>query len=303
MSTNEPYSTPAAVEAAIKTAANYAFVVDPTLTVQERIRLAHFDRFLSRVFSEGDDSDWMLKGGTAMLARVPSTRATTDVDLFLRNHTLDAALEDLRRLASKDLEDFFRFTVTAYSPLAEGNQQADAEGYRVTFETYVGVKSKGGFHVDLVVNVVTTDAVEVARPANALNLPKLAQHAYRLYPTVDQIADKVCATFALYRGRPSTREKDLVDLVVLAATQDVSARKLSRALEAEARTRSLVLPPTFAAPTAWGRVYASEATSIPACADFRTIEEALALMHRFLDPVLAEEVIDSTWSHTALAWL
>lgn len=40
------------------------------------------------------------------------------------------------------------------------------------------------------------------------NLPRLVSHAYRLYPIVDQIADKVCATMQTYHDRPSSREKD-----------------------------------------------------------------------------------------------
>lgn len=42
--------------------------------------------------------------------------------------------------------------------------------------------------------------------------------------------DKVCATLTLDGGRPSRREKDLVDLVVLAATQGDDATKLQSAL-------------------------------------------------------------------------
>ncbi len=46
----EPYPTPSGVEAATKDAAKRAASTDPSLTISERIRLAYFDRFLSRVF-------------------------------------------------------------------------------------------------------------------------------------------------------------------------------------------------------------------------------------------------------------
>ncbi|MCZ3386533.1 MAG: hypothetical protein LH630_06120 [Actinomycetia bacterium] len=62
----EPYLTAAGVEAAIKEAAKKARAADPSLTVNERIRLVHFNRFLSRVFSEGAESEWLLKGGTGL---------------------------------------------------------------------------------------------------------------------------------------------------------------------------------------------------------------------------------------------
>lgn len=105
-----------------------------------------------------------------MLARVASARTTTDVDR--RTRSLDAALDDLRRLAAVDLGDFFRFDYTGYSNAVDGNQQTYTEGYQVSFDVYIGAKKKDSFHVDLVVNVVMTGEVEIAEPANALELPK-----------------------------------------------------------------------------------------------------------------------------------
>lgn len=206
MTEAERYASPGAVEAAITAAARKAFAADPSLTIQERVRLEYFHRFLSRVFSDANDSDWMLKGGTGMLARVASARTTTDVDLFRRSRSLDAALDDLRRLASVDLGDFFRFDYTGYSNAVDGNQQTYTEGYQVSFDISIGAKKKDNFHVDLVVNVAMTDEIEIAQPANALELPKLPSNPYRLYPVVDQIADKVCATRALQRPPVEPRE-------------------------------------------------------------------------------------------------
>lgn len=88
--TTESYASPQAVEAAIKTAARKAHAAERSLSVAERIRLEHFDRFLSRIFDSSADERWVLKGGTSLLARVPSARSTTDIDL-LRTHS---SLED-----------------------------------------------------------------------------------------------------------------------------------------------------------------------------------------------------------------
>ncbi len=302
MTEPEGYVSPGAVEAAITAAARKAFAADPSLTIQERIRLEYFNRFLSRVFSDADDSDWMLKGGTGMLARVASARTTTDVDLFRRSRSLDAALDDLRRLAAVDLGDFFRFDYTGYSNAVDGNQQTYTEGYQVSFDISIGAKKKDSFQVDLVVNVVMTDDVEIAQPANALELPKLPSNPYRLYPVVDQIADKVCATLAFYNGRPSSREKDLVDLVVLATTQVIDATKLGRALGVEARARSLTLLDAFDVPTNWGVRYAKLASKVPACADFRTVDLATELLRDFIDPVLRGEASGLAWSPELLTW-
>ncbi|MFC6356744.1 nucleotidyl transferase AbiEii/AbiGii toxin family protein [Luethyella okanaganae] len=302
MTGTESYASPRAVEAAIKSAARNAFGADPSLTIQERIRLEYFHRFLSRVFSEANDSDWILKGGTGMLARVGSARSTTDVDLFRRSRTLDAALEDLRRLAAIDLGDFFRFDYAGHLNAIDGNQQTYTEGYQVSFDVSIGAKKKDSFHVDLVVNVTMTDEVEIAEPANALDLPKLRSNPYWLYPVVDQIADKVCATMADYHGRPSSREKDLVDLVVLATTQTVNADALHRAIRAEARSRSLPPFTALTVPSTWGRVYAREAKDVPYCTDYRTVDLAIKLMEIFINPVLCGEVHSKTWSPESTTW-
>lgn len=298
----EPYKSAAAVEAAIRDAARNAFATDKSMSTQDRIRQEYFRRFLSRIFSERDDSDWLLKGGTGVLARVASGRRTTDVDLVRANNTLDGALAELIRLTGIDLGDFFRFVYTKYQSAVGGNQQTYTEGYGVDFDVYIGADKKEPLHVDLVVGAGITDEVTVTPPANHLDLPRLPSNDYRLYPIVDQIADKVCATMTDYGGRPSSREKDLVDLVVLAKTQILSADALGRAINAEARVRSLPPFAELAIPPAWGRLYVKEAEDVPYCADYRTVDLAAELMRAFIDTVLRGEVPDKTWSPDSLAW-
>ena len=298
----EPYRSAAAVEAAIRDAARNAFAADRTMSTQDRIRQEYFRRFLSRIFSEGDDSDWLLKGGTGVLARVPSGRRTTDVDLFRANNTLDGALEELIRLARIDLGDFFRFVYTKHQSAVDGDQQPYTKGYGVDFDVYIGADKKEPLHVDLVVGAIITDEVTVTPPANRLDLPRLPSNDYRLYSIVDQIADKVCATMADYSGRPSSREKDLVDLVIIAKTQTVSADSLRHAIDAEARARSLMPFTDLTIPTTWGRRYAKEAKDVPYCADYRSADLAGELMRTFIDPVIRGEISGKTWSPDSLAW-
>ncbi|TFD46363.1 nucleotidyl transferase AbiEii/AbiGii toxin family protein [Cryobacterium frigoriphilum] len=298
----EPYRSATAVEAAIRDAARNAFASDRSMSTQDRIRQEHFRRFLSRIFSGRDDSGWLLKGGTGLLARVASGRRTTDVDLFRANNTLDGALAELIRLASIDLGDFFRFVYAKRQSAVGGDQQAYTDGYGVDFDVYIGADKKEPLHVDLVVGAIITDDVTVSAPANQLDLPRLPSNDYRLYPIVDQIADKVCATMADYNGRPSSREKDLVDLVVIAKTQTLSADALRRAIDAEARVRSLVTFAELTIPPTWGRLYAKQAKDVPFCADYRTVDLAAELMRVFIDMVLHHEVAGKTWSPDSLAW-
>lgn len=298
-----PYSTAAGVEAAIKDAAKKAATADPSLTTTERIRLEHFNRFLSRVFSEGNDSEWLLKGGTGMLARVPSARSTRDVDLFRRELTLDRALADLRRLAAVDLVDHFAFTYAGHRESIGGEEQPYTQGYVVSFDIFIGGRQKSTLHVDLSIGARLTAPVTIVEPANALDLPRLRSHEYRLYPVVDQIADKVCATMQAYNGRPSSREKDLVDLVILAVTQEIDGNALRVAIEAETRRRLMDPFDRLVVPADWGRRYANMARSVPVCADYATVELACNLVTRFIDAALRGDADGKTWSHESLNWI
>lgn len=144
--------------------------------------------------------------------------------------------------------------------------------------------------------------IDVAQPANRLAMPRLTSTDCRLYPVVDQIADKVSATVADYAGKPSSREKDLVDLVILALTHDVDARSLGSAVETEARRRGLEPISALTIPTGWGARYKKEIGSTPYGRGFGTVEAAVGLMRKFLDPVLNGRVTAGIWSHASLKW-
>lgn len=84
-----------------------------------------------------------------MLARVASTRLTFDIDLHHDGYGIDEAVEDLRRLASSDLGDHFRFVYTGHRAILAGDGQPYTDDYRVEFDTYIGAQKKSGIGVDL----------------------------------------------------------------------------------------------------------------------------------------------------------
>lgn len=297
--TTDPYGSPAAVEAAIKDAAKKAARQDPAKNVNDLIQQAYFDRFLTRIFIF--DDRWLLKGGASLLARIPTARATTDLDLFRQDTGLGQALADLRTAAARDLGDFFRFDYVSHKPTIGGQQQPYTEGYRVSFNIFIGATSHGLLNVDLVVKAATTADPDIQSAANALALPRLVSVPYRLYPIVDQIADKVCATLEGHQGQPSSREKDLVDLVLIAATHDIDADQLRHALRTEAAFRKLTLPQRFTIPKTWGPSYTAKAKAIPAICSY-DINAAHQLMANFLDPILRGDGCGQTWHHGSSTW-
>jgi hypothetical protein len=120
-------------------------------------------------------------------------------------------------------------------------------------------------------------------------MPDVEQRGYRAYPLVDHVADKVVATFDRYGeiGAPSTRYRDLVDLVAIALGASVDAERQMAALTSEASRRGVALPRHFDVPDRelWERGYAAEARrSLLTVA--RSLDEALAVVGCFLDPLL-----------------
>ena len=121
-------------------------------------------------------------------------------------------------------------------------------------------------------------------------MPDVEQHGYGAYPRVDHVADKACAIFERHgtAGTPSLRCRDHVDLVAIVLAAPVEADPQLTALRSEAQRRGLQLPGCFAVPDRglWQSGYAAEAgrSLLPMA---RTLDEAIATVTPFLDPLLA----------------
>jgi hypothetical protein len=126
-------------------------------------------------------------------------------------------------------------------------------------------------------------------PLVSINVPGLQQAGYRAYPLTDHIADKTCAILERHGPGlwPSSRFKDLIDLVSLTTHPLLTAEAQLCALTSEAQRRRITLPRRFDVPdaTLWERGYAAEARRaiVPTA---RTLGEALARVGPYLDPLL-----------------
>lgn len=294
----DTYRSWPAIAAAIKDTAKH----HPGTDLNTQLSMAIFDRFLSRVFSDGADSEWLLKGGTSMLARVPTARATTDVDLAAAAATLDAATDALSDLVAQDLGDHITFTITDTDNNPGGGQPGvEVRGLLFTARTPGSPKVIAQIPVDLVVSTPPVGHIQTITPANRLHLPKtLPVSPYRLYPIVDHIADKVCATMMTYPGgRPSSRVKDLVDLALIARTQTIDLDLLRRAITSKRALGRLPEFTRFTIPDGWQTKYRLMASRIPALADHLDITQALNLVTDMVDPALAPAPKPSaTWNPT-----
>jgi len=285
------YGSWTALAQAIKSAATRARAEGTTnQDVTAQIVQARQDRFLARVFAPGEQSEWLLKGGGAMLARVPHTRATKDVDLAVSSGDLDEAQAALERAAGRDLDDHLRFELTGARDTGRGDNQPGVQTRRLRFsclDAQTGRKV-GEIPVDVVVGPAPVGTIETVTPANRLSLPRdLRAPQYRLFPVADQVAEKVCATMQDYDGRPSSRVKDLVDLVTIARTQQLSMRELHAAIEHKRRQTTLDPIETFTVPDGWERQYRTLAEATPSTGGITDVHDAEQFVRSLVDPALA----------------
>lgn len=256
-----------------------------------------YDRLLERLYAV--DDGWIVKGATALLARDLGVRATIDVDVY-RARSREVAEAELREAAGRDIGDWFRFEMGAGRAVGDGDS-----GVRLSTVAYVGVTEWANFHIDLVgSDLRMTGEPESTPPLAEVAMPDVEQHGYRVYPLVDHVADKVVAIFQQYgdQQRPSTRYKDLVDLVSIATGASVAAFPQATALASEAERRGVVLPARFAIPhrALWEPSYAAEAgrSLLPVG---RTLTDALAIVGTFVDPLL-DGTAAGTWDLRAGRW-
>ncbi|MBB4934735.1 hypothetical protein F4561_005629 [Lipingzhangella halophila] len=292
-----PYTTPPAFRRALTDRLRAVAHPRGPWPLAELQRQFAYDRLLARLYQH--DSEWIVKGATALLARELAVRRTVDIDLY-RATTASQAEQALREAAALDLGDWFGFETGRATPVADGTT-----GLRISVTARLGTTTWSSFHVDLVAENIrmtgTPDAVPALLP---LDLPGLDRPGYQAYPLVDHLADKTCAILEPHgpQRRPSTRFKDLVDLVAVITQTPIPAHPQTTALHSEARRRGLSLPARFAVPDRelWERGYPAEARrahAIPAT----TLDEALALAKPFLDPLL-NRTAAGTWNAHTASW-
>ena len=254
-----------------------------------------YGRLLARLFTHQPDL-WVLKGAVGLLTRIPGqARHSIGLDLYFSGR-VEAALEALREAAALDLGDFFTFDIER-GPVLTGT----IGGTQLRVTAYLGDKVFERFRVDVVVTSTMTAAPEPAPPFEPVRVQGLHSVDYRTHPMADQIADKVAAMTGTYAGRPSSRYRDLVDLVLIATTQAIDGDALHAALLSEHRRRGLEPNPHPALPSAdWPEGYRRIAAQVLGFA-YLDATEAVELVGRLIEPVLAV-LTKARWNPKRLEW-
>ena len=291
------YSSPSALEMAVREAARTS-----RLDTNRAIAGFYFHRLLYRVFSE-PGTPFVLKGGQGMLARTVDARATRDIDLATDRLDVEAAVEELRRLAAKDAGDLVTFEFRGVTPIKGEDEYRD--GYTVAFDAFIGAKKVQRVAVDLVSDSIAIGEPDWMAPADRLDVRGIPVCDYPVYPSARAVADKLCGIVERRGGRPSSRVKDLMDIAVYALTEDFDAATLGSALRREASARSLSIGEEFALPEEWGEAHVAQYAKLSAQSkmprEITTLSGALEISKALLDPVFSG-LTAGAWNHDARAW-
>ena len=260
-------------------------------------KLVVFDRFLARLLAVQPDG-WMLKGGLALQLRLGQrARTTKDIDVLLRQ-PLPEIGPTLTRAAQLDLDDWFSFAVRQDPDQLPGPGDG---GWRFFVMARVDSRAFETFHVDIGLGD------PVLEPAEALTTPPLLAFAgipplaLPCYPLSQHLAEKVHAYVRPRASGESTRVKDLVDIMLVAACSPVAAPALRAAIQATFAAQGAAEPPTSLPepPAAWTSKYRKLAQESGLVAV--TLPQALAQAQTFLDPVLSGQT-QGTWAPERQAW-
>lgn len=256
-----------------------------------------YDQLIERLYRV--DGGWVIKGATALLARRVSVRHTIDLDVY-RAGAIAEAERLLREAAALDIGDWMTFEIGAAVQIHASGAQAA----RAKVETFIGVRLWSAFQVDLVAEgIELTGRPDPVHPLTDIEILTSPRKTWQAYPLVDHIADKVCAILERHQGLPSTRYKDLVDLVAIVNHATVAASLQREALVKEGRRRGLSLPRAFEVPDRqmWERGYRAEARRTTGL-DETNLDAALTTVRPFLNPLL-DGTATGSWDPLTQRWL
>jgi predicted nucleotidyltransferase component of viral defense system len=249
-----------------------------------------FERLLARLVAHAP-GEWVLKGGFALELRLGNVaRSTKDAD-FEWCLDEDDAIEQLLDAAALDLGDRFTFA------LERADEETDLPGggqrWRVAatlagriFERAVIDVAFAAAPVQAPDQITSSRLLDFAG-IDAVEVPTLAIEQH--------LAEKLHAYTRTYAGgRPSTRVKDLVDVVVIANTSAINGAKLAEAVAVIfARRAEHAVPTALPAPPAeWATPWRRLARGVPATDD---IAEGYRTAVALFDAVLDGAVTAGVW--------
>jgi predicted nucleotidyltransferase component of viral defense system len=283
------YGSPAALRAALEHRIR-AESQETGVPLSRLRRRVLFERIVSRI--EGaEPGRWVVKGGMALEVRLENrARTTKDLDLGLREDTVDAsALRDrLIESLSADLDsDGFVFAVGQAAVLAP--DQAGRNSWRFSVQATMAGRRFDELKVDVAPRSEELDRTERVELRSSLSFAGIGARPVELIDVNRHAAEKIHAYTRAYGSRPSTRVRDLVDLVLLIENNLLDMARTASAIEAVFSQRATHLVPSVLPdpPPAWRDQYLNLVADLSV--EARSLTQALDVLRRWWQQMFPDQ--------------
>ena len=258
-----------------------------------------FELFLRRLLAVAPDR-WVLKGALALDFRLATTtRFTKDIDLG-RDDDEAAAIRDITAAQQLAMDDFFTFAATRTDEL-DDTDEFSAVRFHVTAQ--LAGRTFEQFLVDIGFSGTTSWTPDTIHTSDLLSFAGIEPLVLPAITLPQHLAEKVHAYTRRYgaSGQPSTRPKDLVDILLIESSTTIDAGPLRQALESTFAERARQPLPTSLppAPATWADPYKRLADTVDVEADLIAAFDRAAA---FLDPVLAGRT-SGRWDPERREWI
>jgi hypothetical protein len=275
------YDSPAALRTALEQRLQAESLATGIALNRLRRRVV-FERIIFRI-DAAEPGRWVIKGGMALEIRMPDrARTTKDLDLGLREDGTDAT--NLRERLIEALgvdpdDDGFTFAVGPATEL-----DADEAGrplWRFSVQASLAGKAFDGLKLDVAPRAEELEPTERVTLPTRLSFAGIAARPVELIDVNRHAAEKVHAFTRTYGDRPSSRVRDVVDLVLLIENEMLDMERTAEALTAVFAQRAthelpLTLPDP---PPLWNDQYAALVADLSVGA--RTLDAALTLLRQW----------------------
>lgn len=211
---------------------------------------------------------------------------------------------DLKRLAAIDLGDFVTFSFAEMTSIKAEDEYRT--GMKARFHVRLGNKKLQDVSIDLVVDEIPQEEFDTVIPVNRIAVRDIPSYAYRIYAVESSLADKFCGVMERHGSRASSRQKDLVDVVVYARICTVDGAKLSRRLKLECIARNMPQPEHFEIPAEWlgtgGAGFRKLCKQVPLASGVESVASAAALAAALFDPALDGSALGKKWNPISESW-
>lgn len=257
-----------------------------------------FELFLRRL-AQVAPNRWVLKGALALDFRLGgASRSTKDIDLG-RDDNEEAAIEDIAAAQQLRLDDFFIFAAARTDAFDEVDE---FQAIRFHVRAELGERVFEQFIVDVGFAKSASSEPDRVRTSDFLSFAGIEPLDLPAIPLAQHLAEKVHAYTRSYgtAGRPSTRPKDLIDILLIADSQSLEAAAVREALRRTFETRGRQARPQSlpAPPSQWAPDYRRLAEEVGLEPD---LAASFARAATFLDPVLSG-VAQGSWDAAASQW-